>query len=287
MKIPVTFTESECRFTPQFGAVVQIGGGGDGGDYQEGYADGKNAGIEEGKQQGYNIGYDEGRNSGLTDGYTEGFEEGKQAEYDRFWDGIQNKGNRTHYFGGFYMAGGLDDWFYPKYDLNCTNCNSMFRGIVGTPIDLAQRLEACGVVLDTSKATDMIFPFAFCTGIKRLPHISFESVTAASNMSAPFRGCTTLKTIDKVTLSRHANFPSTAFENCTALENITFDTIAVNGLNLSWCPLTHDSLMNTVNALEDKTSVGGTWAVTLGATNLAKLTDTEKAIATNKGWTLA
>ena len=185
------------------------------------------------------------------------------------------------------MAGGLDDWFYPKYNLECTNCNSMFRGVAGTPIDLAQRLADCGVVLDTSKATDMIFPFAFCTGIKRLPHISFASVTTTSNMSAPFRGCTTLKTIDKVTLSRHANFPSTAFENCTALENITFDTIAVNGLNLSYCPLTHDSLMNVLNALEDKTSVGGTWAVTLGTTNLAKLTDTEKAIATNKGWILA
>jgi hypothetical protein len=27
--------------------------------------------------------------------------------------------------------------------------------------------------------------------------------------------------------------------------------------------------------------------VTMGSTNLAKLTDEEKAIATNKGWTLA
>jgi hypothetical protein len=27
--------------------------------------------------------------------------------------------------------------------------------------------------------------------------------------------------------------------------------------------------------------------LTIGSTNLAKLTDTDKAIATNKGWTLA
>ena len=35
------------------------------------------------------------------------------------------------------------------------------------------------------------------------------------------------------------------------------------------------------------TETGTVWTVTLGTTNLAKLTDAEKAIATQKGWTLA
>ncbi len=47
--------------------------------------------------------------------------------------------------------------------------------------------------------------------------------------------------------------------------------------------------------IQNATSLGGTiiaeagsvWTVTLGTTNLAKLTDAEKAIATQKGWTLA
>ena len=49
--------------------------------------------------------------------------------------------------------------------------------------------------------------------------------------------------------------------------------------------LTHDSLMNVINEAGDVTSNPQT--LTLGTTNLNKLTDEEKAIATNKGWTLA
>ena len=56
-------------------------------------------------------------------------------------------------------------------------------------------------------------------------------------------------------------------------------------LILSNCPkLTHDSLMNVINEAADVTSSPKT--LTLGSTNLNKLTDEEKAIATNKGWIL-
>ena len=60
-------------------------------------------------------------------------------------------------------------------------------------------------------------------------------------------------------------------------------------LNLSTCPaLTHDSLMNVINNLYDIASIGvQPQKLQLGSTNLAKLTDEEKAIATNKGWSLS
>jgi hypothetical protein len=55
-------------------------------------------------------------------------------------------------------------------------------------------------------------------------------------------------------------------------------------LNFSYCAyLTHDSLMSIINNLATVTS---TKTLTLGTTNLAKLSDEEKAIATNKGWTV-
>ena len=76
-----------------------------------------------------------------------------------------------------------------------------------------------------------------------------------------------------------------AFGDCTSLTDLGgFIGIKAN-LDLSSCPLTHDSIMNVINKAADVTASPAT--LTLGSTNLAKLTDEEKAIATNKGWTLA
>ena len=60
-----------------------------------------------------------------------------------------------------------------------------------------------------------------------------------------------------------------------------------NGMNVSACPLTKDSLLSLLAILKDNSSTGTKYTITLGATNLAKLTDEEKAIATEKGWSLA
>lgn len=74
----------------------------------------------------------------------------------------------------------------------------------------------------------------------------------------------------------------------TKLQNITGELTGWKiALNLSNCVnLTHDSLMNIINGLADLTGATAE-TLTLGATNLAKLTDEEKAIATAKNWTLA
>lgn len=60
-------------------------------------------------------------------------------------------------------------------------------------------------------------------------------------------------------------------------------------LDLSGCrKLTHDSLMNVINNLYDIATAGvQPQQLQLGSANLTKLTDEEKAIATNKGWSLS
>lgn len=75
------------------------------------------------------------------------------------------------------------------------------------------------------------------------------------------------------------------FYNCSKLVDITGNPNFKTAINLSYCPkLTHDSLMVVINGLQTVTS---SQALTLGTTNLAKLTDAEKKVATDKGWTLA
>ena len=53
--------------------------------------------------------------------------------------------------------------------------------------------------------------------------------------------------------------------------------------------LEHSSLLVIINGLYDYVAAGNTRTryIKLGATNLAKLSDEEKAIATSKGWTIA
>lgn len=74
------------------------------------------------------------------------------------------------------------------------------------------------------------------------------------------------------------------FRNCAALTTITGNPNFKTSLLLGLPNLTHDSLMVVINGLQTVTS---TQTLTLGTENLAKLTDAEKQIATDKGWTLA
>ena len=81
--------------------------------------------------------------------------------------------------------------------------------------------------------------------------------------------------------------PSNMFNGCDILENITITgTLNCNNFDLSPCPnLTVDSLMSVINALVDLTGQFSK-RLTLGSTNLAKLSEEQKAIATNKNWIL-
>lgn len=205
---------------------------------------------------------------------------GVKSEYDRFWDSFQVNGNRKTYNGTFTVAWN-DEIFKPKYDLIPTACMQMFQatGIV----DLKGCLERQGVILDTSNATSLLQMFQ-SSRIKYLPTIDASKST---NNSYAF-SCNYLISIEKLILSETTNY-STAMFNCSTLEHLIVDGIIDrNGFNVSTCKkLSHESLMSIINILKDYSGTSETRTCTLGATNLAKLTDAEKAIATEKGWTLA
>lgn len=70
---------------------------------------------------------------------------------------------------------------------------------------------------------------------------------------------------------------------------INVENLEIESLNASWDLsqwnlLTHESLLNVINALVPQE--GTTKTLKLGSTNLAKLTEEEIAIGTDKGWTL-
>ena len=214
------------------------------------------------------------------------YDAGKKAEYDRFWDSYQQNGERVNY--GFAFAGlWYDDIFYPKYDLIVASTGYMFYSSMIT--NLAERLKECNVILDTSNATSLDNCFAYSL-ITHIPEISAINV---SSFGAVFNKVRKVHTIDKLILKDDGSqtFSANTFSECAALKNIIIEgTIGQNGFNVSnSTKLTHDSLMSIINALKDYSGSGTTHTVTLGSANLSadKLSDTEKAIATEKGWTLA
>ena len=110
-----------------------------------------------------------------------------------------------------------------------------------------------------------------------------------------FNGCKALKTVylpSSITTVTNNSLTSTsssyyAFYNCTALEDVQLGKDWNMSLRLNVSNnLTVDSMVAMFNSLKDLTGDTAK-TLTLGSANLAKLTDEQKAIATNKNWTVA
>ena len=110
----------------------------------------------------YEAGYAKGQAEGgdTTAAYDEGFEAGKKAEYDAFWDAHQVNGTRKNYANTF-ACWALEN-IHPKYDMKPTTTYMMFRATgvsAGGTLDLVERLNECGVILDTSECTTFQYMF--------------------------------------------------------------------------------------------------------------------------------
>ena len=75
------------------------------------------------------------------------------------------------------------------------------------------------------------------------------------------------------------------FRSCSKLTAIHMININANLDISASTKFTREALVEIIGNLKAQTS--GSKKLTMGSTNLAKLTDEDKAVATNKGWTLA
>lgn len=158
----------------------------------------------------------------------------------------------------------------------------------GSGASLKTALSNSNVILDTSKATSLSSMFGY-SAVLDVPVIN---TTSADQVDRIFESSRILKTIDTLVLRDNGSQTfNNVFVNCNELENLAIEgAIGQNGFNVQWCSkLTHDSLISIINALQDKTSdtSGTVWKVTVGETNLAKLSDDELEIARQKGWNIA
>jgi hypothetical protein len=237
-----------------------------------------------GLSDGYNSGYEAGKAEGGGD-YDEGYEAGKQAEYDRFWDAFQRNGNMTDYLGVFYGYGWTADTFKPKYDIRGTrfqNAFSMSTNLEGSLIDM---LDKCGVVIDTSQATNVSAMFYYATRLTEIPHIDMSSInTSVGNL---FHTCAKLVRIEKITYTENsACYNTGSFQGCNALTDVEFAGVIAGNMNLSWSPLLNEATVQSlIDHLKDLTGATAQ-TITFHATVGGKLTDAQKATITAKNWQL-
>ena len=136
-------------------------------------------------------------------------------------------------------------------------------------------------LFDTSKVTDMYNMFYNCSKLTTVPQFDTSNVTSMIYM---FYNCSSLTTVPQFDTSKVTDIGNMFF-GCSSLEAIHMININANLSISSSTKFTREALLEIIGNLKTQTS--GTKTLTMGATNLAKLTDEDKAIATNKGWTLA
>ena len=155
---------------------------------------------------------------------------------------------------------------------NVTNMNSMFYG--------CYNLKTVPL-FDTSKVMSMGSMFDGCSSLTTVPLFDTSNV---NDMNGMFSNCSSLTTVPQFNLF-NAIYMDFMFVGCPNLEEIHMININANLSISASTKFTREALLEIIGNLKAQTS--GSKKLTMGSTNLAKLTDEDKAIATNKGWTLA
>lgn len=193
------------------------------------------------------------------------YDKGKYDEWSYFWDIYQEKGTRGMYFYAFAGYAWEDNIFRPKYDMKLLYSNTnMFNYSCLT--DLAELFEKQGVILDTSRATNLTNAFSNMQSCTRLPAIDTSGITLTSYCNAICDGSAKLHTIEKFKFKEGmAVSYQNAFRSCSSLTNVVFEGVLYASLNLQWSPLSVESLKTLILCLEDYagTQEGGTKVITL------------------------
>ena len=159
--------------------------------------------------------------------------------------------------------------------LDTTQSSSyLFNAYTGTSVD--------GLITrsDTSNVTNMLGMFSSATNLKTIPELDTSHVT---NMSYMFYRCSELTTIPALDASNVTDTGSMFGYNrkLTSIGLYGF----TRTIDISSAPLGHDAIVALLN--QAGTAYNSNQKIEMGSSKLALLSDEEKAIATNKGWTLA
>lgn len=215
--------------------------------------------------------------------YEQGVADGKKAEYDAFWDEIQQNGKRTNYALGLCGNHWTKHNFKPKYPINpvgsAENCFAYWQSTVFK--DLIDLRECCE--LNTSQATSLGSAFY---GSARIYAIGVLDCRNCSKLDAIFANCSNLTIIEKM-ISVSAIKYNNSFQNCTALKEIRFEGEIGQPISFQWSTkLSKASIESIISCLSTTTS-GLTVTLSKTAKESAFTADEWTALAnTRPNWTI-
>lgn len=188
----------------------------------------------------------------------------------------------TNFFGMFDGSNKIENIDVSKWDTSsATNMAWMFNGNNLKSLDVSN--------FNTSKVTNM---FAMFSGSKSLTQLDVSNFDTSNvlDFGRTFSYCSGV--------NKELNISGLNLSKCTSMEltfqSTNFKVIRCDGLRLpnidmsniglhSSTALNVDSIVSLLNALPQSDKG---YSFQIGDVNIAKLTDEQKAIATNNGWTL-
>lgn len=184
---------------------------------------------------------------------------------------------------GVYNSDGNDVW-------NRVNVN-LKLGALTNLYDLRFKETITGINTTEYNSviwTAMDYLFKDCINLTSL-NLSGWNTSRAVNMSNMFNGC---KKLTSINLSgwntSKVEYMFNMFNGCSSLKTINCDGLQLPNRNLinihlDSSPLTVESIVGLLNALPTTTN---NYSFQIGQTNIDKLSEEQKSIATGKGWRL-
>ena len=185
----------------------------------------------------------------------------------------------------FFGCGSLTSLDLSSFNTSaCTDMGYMFYNCESlTSLDLSS--------FNTSLVTNMNRMFFGCGSLTSLDLSNFNT-PACTNMDNMFFGCDALTSLDLSSFNTQNVKSMTRMIDCYRLTNLTLGqnwgiNDKLTALTIWGSNITHDSCLDVFNKLADKTQTATTSAtLRLSISTKERMSSTEIAIATNKGWTI-
>ena len=230
------------------------------------YEAGHTKGFDVGYENGYGVGYEEGKAEGgnTEEAYNDGYEAGQQDEYDRFWDNAQDYGNRENYNFAFSGNCFVQDTFNPKYIIRPINANNMcaYWGEYGVAkgksfyIDLGD--SEC---FDFSRCENGYNIFLNNSRITRLNVLDFSS--HRGTMQGLLSGAINLVSVKKFVFPDNNNTLTGMVQNCVKLKDFIAEGVIGRDVDFSACPLTVASMKSIITHLKDYSGTSSEFTCTI------------------------